>query len=386
MKITVVGLGYVGLSNAILLAQKNEVVGIDLDKKRVDMINQKNSPLKDKEIIDYLKNKDINLTAKSDGKEDYKDSELAIISVPTNYDEERAYFDTSLVEKVISDIKGVNKNLPIIIKSTIPIGFTESMKKVHKCENILFSPEFLREGRALFDCLNPSRIIVGDVTELGEKIAKVYKSLSLNDAEVLLMHSTEAEAVKLFANTYLAMRVSYFNELDSFAEVKGLNTKEIIDGVCSDPRIGNQYNNPSFGYGGYCLPKDSKQLYSNFKDVPNSMFGAIIESNQIRKDFVSEQILKSYPKSVGIYRLVMKKDSDNFRKSAIFDVIENLKNKNIEINIYEPTIDDDSFEGLKIQNDFDKFKDNDIIVANRIDDKLKDVEDKVYSRDLFKRD
>lgn len=386
MKITVVGLGYVGLSNAILLAQKNEVVGIDLDKKRVDMINQKNSPLKDKEIIDYLKNKDINLTAKSDGKEDYKDSELAIISVPTNYDEERAYFDTSLVEKVISDIKGVNKNLPIIIKSTIPIGFTESMKKVHKCENILFSPEFLREGRALFDCLNPSRIIVGDVTELGEKIAKVYKFLSLNDAEVLLMHSTEAEAVKLFANTYLAMRVSYFNELDSFAEVKGLNTKEIIDGVCSDPRIGNQYNNPSFGYGGYCLPKDSKQLYSNFKDVPNSMFGAIIESNQIRKDFVSEQILKSNPKSVGIYRLVMKKDSDNFRKSAIFDVIENLKNKNIEINIYEPTIDDDSFEGLKIQNDFDKFKENDIIVANRIDDKLKDVEDKVYSRDLFKRD
>lgn len=386
MKITVVGLGYVGLSNSILLSLENEVVGIDLDQVKVDLINKKISPLQDKEIIEYLKEKDLDLICKTQAEADYRNSDLIIVSVPTNYDEEEGYFDTSFVESVIRDVKNINKDVAIIIKSTIPIGFTQAMNDKYECDNIIFSPEFLREGMALYDCLNPSRIIVGDVTSRGKEISEMYKKVSLNNPEVILMHSTEAEAVKLFANTYLAMRVSFFNELDSFAEVKGLNTKEIIDGVSSDPRIGNHYNNPSFGYGGYCLPKDTKQLYANFHDVPNSMFGAIIESNQVRKDFVSEQIMKDKPKRVGIYRLVMKTNSDNFRKSAIFDVISNLKSNNIEISIFEPTLNQDEFEGLRIEKDFEKFKENDIIVANRIDDRLKEIKDKVYTRDLFNRD
>jgi UDPglucose 6-dehydrogenase len=386
MKITVVGLGYVGLANAILLSMDQEVVGIDVDKRKVDLVNQGKSPLEDQEIKDYLKNKKLNLVCKTEAKEDYKDSDLVIIAVPTNYDEENGYFDTSLVEKVIEDVKEVNEDVNIIIKSTIPIGFTEKMREDFHAENIYFSPEFLREGQALHDCLYPSRIIIGDKGDFGRDVAEIFKKGALNNPEIHLMNSTEAEAVKLFANTYLAMRVSYFNELDSFAELKGLDTKDIIAGVCSDPRIGDHYNNPSFGYGGYCLPKDSKQLYANFKDVPNAMFGAIVKANKVRKDFVSDRILSFKPKSVGIYRLTMKKDSDNFRKSAIFDVIENLKAKGIEIFVYEPTIKESEFEGLKIENDFEKFKQKDIIVANRLDAKLEEVKEKVYTRDIFKRD
>ena len=289
------------------------------------------------------------------------------------------------MDDVIANIKKENKDLPILIKSTIPVGYTESQREKYNCENIIFSPEFLREGKALYDSLNPSRIIVGDNSKLGQKIAELYKNEAKNNPEILFMDSTEAEAVKLFANTYLAMRVSYFNELDTFAEMKGLSTKDIIMGVSTDPRIGNYYNNPSFGYGGYCLPKDSKQLYANFENVPNAMFGAVIDANQIRKDYISDRILKDNPQTVGIYRLVMKKDSDNFRKSAIFDVISNIKDKS-EVIIYEPNVDDEYFEGLKVVNDLDKFKNSDIIVANRLDEELRDVAEKVYTRDIFNKD
>lgn len=386
MKIIVMGMGYVGLSNAVLLAQSNEVVGVEIDPVKVDLINNKKSPLKDDYIIEYLANRDLNLLAKQSGDEDFEDCDLVILALPTNYDEVKEYFDTSFLDDAICKIKNIRKDLPILIKSTIPIGYTDRKNKEYGCENIVFSPEFLREGRALYDSLNPSRIIVSDETELGEKIANLYKKEALNNPEIILMGRSEAEAVKLFANTYLAMRVAFFNELDNFALGKNLDSKSIIKGVSADPRIGNHYNNPSFGYGGYCLPKDSKQLYSNYDTIPSALFKSIIDSNEVRKDFVSEDILAKNPETIGVYRLVMKKGSDNFRKSAIFDVINNLKEKGANIVIYEPNLDGEDFEGMKLIRNLDDFKKVDLIIANRVEDDLKDVEDKLYTRDLFERD
>ena len=386
MKIIVMGMGYVGLSNAVLLAQSNEVVGIEIDPVKVNLINNKKSPLKDDYIIDYLANKDLNLIAKASGQEDFKDADLVILALPTNYDEVEEFFDTSFIDDAIKMIKEIRKDLPILIKSTIPIGYTEGKNREYGCENIIFSPEFLREGRALYDSLHPSRIIVSDKTEIGQKIADLYKKEALNNPEVILMGRSEAEAVKLFANTYLAMRVAFFNELDNFALGKGLDSKSIIEGVSADPRIGNHYNNPSFGYGGYCLPKDSKQLYANFDKIPSALFKSIIDSNEVRKDYVSEDILAKNPQTIGVYRLVMKKGSDNFRKSAIFDVINNLKAKGANIVIYEPNLDGEDFEGMKLIRDLDDFKKVDLIIANRVEDDLKDVKNKLYTRDLFERD
>ena len=386
MKIIVMGLGYVGLSNAILLAQSNEVIGVEIDPAKVDLINNKKSPLKDDYIIEYLANKKINLTAKTSGEDDFKDADLAILALPTNYDEVEGFFDTSFIDDAIKMIKDIRKDLPILIKSTIPIGYTDGKNEEFACDNIIFSPEFLREGRALYDSLNPSRIIVSDKTEIGKKIASLYKNEALNKPEVILMGRSEAEAVKLFANTYLAMRVAYFNELDNFALAKGLDAKSIIEGVSADPRIGDHYNNPSFGYGGYCLPKDSKQLYANYENIPSALFKSIIDSNEVRKDFVSEDIISKKPQTIGVYRLVMKKGSDNSRKSAIFDVINNLKKKGANIVIYEPNLDGDDFEGMKLIRDLEDFKKVDLIIANRVEDDLKDVKDKLYTRDLFERD
>lgn len=386
MKILVMGMGYVGLANAILLAQSNQVIGLEIDKDKVDMINEKISPLKDDYIIDYLKNKELDFVAKTSGQADFADADLVILALPTNYDEVAEKFDTSFLDDAIAEIKSMREDLPILIKSTIPIGYTRSKNEEYECENIIFSPEFLREGRALYDSLNPSRIIVSDETEIGESLAALYKKESLNDPEIYLMGSCEAEAVKLFANTYLAMRVSYFNELDNFALAKGLDSKAIIEGVSADPRIGDHYNNPSFGYGGYCLPKDTKELYANYGDIPTAIMRSIIESNEVRKDFVASDILAKNPETIGIYRLVMKKGSDNFRKSAIFDVINNLKEKDANIVIYEPNLEGESFEGMKLIRNFEEFKKVDLILANRLEDELKDVEDKVYSRDLFNRD
>lgn len=386
MKILVMGMGYVGLANAILLAQSNQVIGLEIDKDKVDMINEKISPLKDDYIIDYLKNKELDFVAKTSGQADFTDADLVILALPTNYDEVAEKFDTSFLDDAIAEIKSMREDLPILIKSTIPIGYTRSKNEEYECKNIIFSPEFLREGRALYDSLNPSRIIVSDETEIGESLAALYKKESLNDPEIYLMGSCEAEAVKLFANTYLAMRVSYFNELDNFALAKGLDSKAIIEGVSADPRIGDHYNNPSFGYGGYCLPKDTKELYANYGDIPTAIMRSIIESNEVRKDFVASDILAKNPETIGIYRLVMKKGSDNFRKSAIFDVINNLKEKDANIVIYEPNLEGESFEGMKLIRNFEEFKKVDLILANRLEDELKDVEDKVYSRDLFNRD
>lgn len=386
MKILVMGMGYVGLANAILLAQSNQVIGLEIDKDKVDMINEKISPLKDDYIIDYLKNKELDFVAKTSGQADFADADLVILALPTNYDEVAEKFDTSFLDDAIAEIKSMREDLPILIKSTIPIGYTRSKNEEYECENIIFSPEFLREGRALYDSLNPSRIIVSDETEIGESLAALYKKESLNDPEIYLMGSCEAEAVKLFANTYLAMRVSYFNELDNFALAKGLDSKAIIEGVSADPRIGDHYNNPSFGYGGYCLPKDTKELYANYGDIPTAIMRSIIDSNEVRKDFVASDILAKNPETIGVYRLVMKKGSDNFRKSAIFDVINNLKKKNANIVIYEPNLEGESFEGMKLIRDFEEFKKVDLILANRLEDELKDVADKVYSRDLFNRD
>lgn len=386
MKILVMGMGYVGLANAILLAQSNQVIGLEIDKDKVDMINEKISPLKDDYIIDYLKNKELDFVAKTSGQADFADADLVILALPTNYDEVAEKFDTSFLDDAIAEIKSMREDLPILIKSTIPIGYTRSKNEEYECENIIFSPEFLREGRALYDSLNPSRIIVSDETEIGESLAALYKKESLNDPEIYLMGSCEAEAVKLFANTYLAMRVSYFNELDNFALAKGLDSKAIIEGVSADPRIGDHYNNPSFGYGGYCLPKDTKELYANYGDIPTAIMRSIIDSNEVRKDFVASDILAKNPEIIGVYRLVMKKGSDNFRKSAIFDVINNLKEKDANIVIYEPNLEGESFEGMKLIRDFEEFKKVDLILANRLEDELKDVEDKVYSRDLFNRD
>ncbi|MBQ7140963.1 MAG: nucleotide sugar dehydrogenase [Bacilli bacterium] len=388
MKIAVAGTGYVGLSIATLLSQKHEVVALDVIKEKVDMINNRISPIKDKYIEEYFATKDLNLVATLDYKEAFKDAKFIVISTPTNYDEIEGYFDTSSVEDVIKKVIDMNIDTTMVVKSTIPVGFIENMKKKYNIDNIMFSPEFLREGNALYDNLYPSRIIVGEKSERANEFANLLKECCLKeDVTIKFMNSTEAEAVKLFANTYLALRVSYFNELDTYAEINGLNTQDIIEGVCLDPRIGNHYNNPSFGYGGYCLPKDTKQLLANYKNIPQNLIEAIVKSNDTRKDHISNMILNKKPKVVGIYRLTMKTNSDNFRASAIQGVIERIKGKGIDVVIYEPTLNDDLFNGCKVIKDFDEFNNLiDVVVVNRIDDKVKTIQDKIYSRDLFVRD
>lgn len=388
MKIAVAGTGYVGLSIACLLAQKNEVIALDVIKEKVDMINAGKSPIRDKEIEDFLANKKLDLKATLDYKEAFEGAKFIIISTPTNYDDETKYFDTSSVEDIIEKVISMNLDTTMVIKSTIPVGYVESIKKKYGISNIMFSPEFLREGKALYDNLYPSRIIVGEKSERAIEFANLLKDGALKEnVETKYMNSTEAEAVKLFANTYLALRVSYFNELDTYAEIKGLNTKDIIEGVCLDPRIGTHYNNPSFGYGGYCLPKDTKQLLANFDDVPQNLIRAIVRSNETRKKHIADMVIEKSPKVVGIYRLTMKADSDNFRFSAIQGVISRLKEKNTKIIIYEPTLKDEEFDGCKVIKEFKKFAEKaDVIIANRYEDQLFEVREKVYTRDLYSRD
>ncbi|MGN1372256.1 MAG: nucleotide sugar dehydrogenase [Candidatus Coprovivens sp.] len=388
MKIAVAGTGYVGLSLATLLSQNNEVVALDVIPEKVEMINNRISPIRDEYIEDYFKNKKLNLRATLDYKDAFTNAKFIIISTPTNYDEEQGYFDTSSVEDIIKKVIDMKIDTTMIVKSTIPVGFIKNMKKKYNIDNILFSPEFLREGKALYDNLYPSRIIVGEKSKRAKEFAELLKKGCLKkDVEVRFMDSTEAEAVKLFANTFLALRVSYFNELDTYAEVNGLNTQDIIEGVCLDPRIGSHYNNPSFGYGGYCLPKDTKQLLANYKDIPQNLIEAIVKSNDTRKDHIANTILSKNPKVVGVYRLTMKTDSDNFRASAIQGVIKRITSKDVEVIIYEPTIKGDSFENLKVENNLDTFKKvSDVIIANRFNEELEDVKDKVYTRDVFSRD
>ena len=388
MKIAVAGTGYVGLSIATLLSQKHEVVALDVIPEKVKMINKRVSPIRDTEIEEFFKTKKLNLRATLDYKDAFEGAKFVVISTPTNYDDEMNHFDTSTVEDIIQKVKSMNINTTMVVKSTIPVGFIEDMKKKYDIDNIMFSPEFLREGKALYDNLYPSRIIVGEKSESAIEFATLLAEGALKeDIEIKYMNSTEAEAVKLFANTYLALRVSYFNELDTYAEIKGLNTKDIIDGVCLDPRIGSHYNNPSFGYGGYCLPKDTKQLLANFKNVPQNIVRAIVRANRTRKRHITEMVMEKDPDVVGIYRLTMKKDSDNFRASAIQGIIDRLKDEGVEVIIYEPTLKDREFNECKVVNDFNKFaKQSEVIIANRYDDMLYDVKDKVYTRDLYRRD